>query len=153
MSSQPTSQFSSLPLPTYLFVSSPVPQKIYNNKVSLLQEYRFGLSFTLPLSLSQKWNFRFCKFKKPECSLVTFCIFLLLSTRFSWLTQICISCFVFRPDIHLSAKTAGFRRYMTGTAGIFLGTKQEVYLYRCTDRCSIYQPYRPVRYGITHTNK
>ena len=38
--------------------------------------YKFSLSFTLPLSLSQKWNFLFCKFKKPECSPVTFCIFL-----------------------------------------------------------------------------
>ena len=90
LSSQPISQYSSLPLPTSLFVSSPVPQKICNNKVSLLQVWSFihSTSFSLP-----KWNFRFCKFKKLECSLVTFCIFPLLSAGFSWLTQICISCF------------------------------------------------------------
>ena len=79
--------------------------------------YRFGLSFTLPLSLSQKWNFRFCKFKKLECSPVTFCIFLLLSVGFSWLTQICILCF--GPVPIYWPKQPDF----VGTAGIFSSTK------------------------------
>ena len=50
LSSQPISQYSSLPLPTSLSVSSPVPQKICNNKVSLLQVRSFihSTSFSLP---------------------------------------------------------------------------------------------------------
>ena len=56
--------------------------------------------------------------------------------------------FVFRPGIHLSIKIVRFRRYSqyaAGTTGIFSGTKQEDYLYRCTDRYGIYRPYRPVQ--------
>ena len=53
--------------------------------------------------------------------------------------------FVFRPDIHLPAEKARFRRYSRYAAGIFFGTKKEGYLYRCTSR---YIPYRPIWYRI-----
>ena len=40
------------------------------------------------------------------------------------------------PDIHLPAEIARFRQYEADAAGIFSGTKQEGYLYRCTGRYS-----------------
>ena len=58
---------------------------------------------------------------------------------------------LYRSETSLSAEIAGFRwygRYEACTANIFSGTKQGVYLYRCTDRYGIYRPYRPIRYGI-----
>ena len=56
--------------------------------------------------------------------------------------------FVFRPDIHLPAKKAGFHRYSRYVAGIFSSTKKGGYLYRCTSQYGIYQPYRPIWYRI-----
>ena len=63
---------------------------------------------------------------------------------------------LYRSETSLPAETAGFRwysRYEAGTAGIFFGTKQRVYLYRCIDRYNIYRSYRPVLYGINFLTK
>ena len=54
-----------------------------------------------------------------------------------------------KSQFGLELKLLAFEnRYEAGTADIFFSTKQGWYLYQCTGRYGIYQPYRPVQYGI-----
>ena len=89
-----------------------LPQFLKKSVTTKSLFYRFGLSFTLLLSLSQKWNFRFCKFKKLECSPVTFAFFFHFSPSFCWVFLAYSDLhFVFRPSIHLPAEIVGIHRY------------------------------------------